>query len=389
MAVHEQSKRSRLRLFGVLFGGMVGIVLLALVGIKVMYGGGALYPDVDTKPPLSQGKAKVLTELPLPPGMVVTSPKGRIFFTYHPFGEPLRFAKGVLFELVGTKRVPFPSISIQKELEGMMGITIDKQERLWLVIPGQMKNRPTRVMAIDLPSKKVVFSHKLPKGVGGLAQDLRVSSDGKTVYLADTGLMRWTSGYIVVLDVASKHSRVLLKGHPSMMAQNWRMRTHRGTHSLGFGLITFAVGLDGIALSPDGKWLYYASMSHDSLYRVETKHLLDQARTRAQLEKDIQFVSKKPLSDGIAFDTKGNLFLTDVEAGRGLSVLQPNGKMRTFFRDERVVWADCVHVANDGTIYMTDSAIPAYLDPLMRPPTKATLQNAGPYRIYVLPALQK
>jgi sugar lactone lactonase YvrE len=153
--------------------------------------------------------------------------------------------------------------------------------------------------------------------------------------------------------------------------------------------VTFAVGLDGIALSPDGKWLYYASMSHDSLYRVETKHLLDQGRTRAQLEKDIQFVSKKPLSDGIAFDAKGNLFLTDVEAGRGLSVLQPNGKMRTFFRDERVVWADCVHVANDGTIYMTDSAIPAYLDPLMRPPTKATLQSAGPYRIYVLPALHK
>jgi len=268
-----------------------------------------------------------------------------------------------------------------------MGITIDAQERLWLVIPGQMKGKATRLVAIDLANDAIVFEHALPKGIGGLAQDLRVSRDGKAIYLADTGLMRFTSGYLVVFDVPSKKARALLKGHPSIEAQAWKMRTRRGSHSLGYGLITFAVGLDGIALSPDGKWLYYATMSHDSLYRIPTMALRDESLSREALAKKIEFVSKKPLSDGIDIDAKGNVYLTDVDTGRGLSMVTPTGELKTLFRDRRVIWADCVHVAKDGKIYMTDSGIPSYLDPLLRPPSKQTLQKAGPFRIFVLPAL--
>ncbi|MCB9644475.1 MAG: hypothetical protein H6728_15490 [Myxococcales bacterium] len=68
-------------------------------------------------------------------------------------------------------------------------------------------------------------------------------------------------------------------------------------------------------------------------------------------------------------------------------MLTPSGKLQTLFRDPRVIWADCVHIAKDGKIYMMDSGIPSYLDPLMRPPTQQTLKKAAPFRIFVLPAL--
>lgn len=368
-----------------ILGAVVGGVLLLLVVVKVLYGGGSLYPDLGTKPLVSASRAKVLVELPLPPGMVVTTKEGRVFFTYHPFAAPLRFAKGVLFELVKGDKRPYPNQALQPKLKGMMGITVDHQGRLWLVIPGQMENKATKIMAIDLKKNEVVLTHELPKGVGGLAQDLRVSRDGKTVYLADTGMFHFIPGSLVVFDVATKKARVVLKGHPSTRPQNWKMRTHQGTHSIGFGLLTFAVGLDGIALTPDDKWLYFATMSHDSLYKIPTAALKDASLSEAALAKKIVFVSKKPLSDGIDIDPKGRIYLTDVEAGRGLSVLTTKGKLKTLFRSKEVVWADCVHVGADGRVYMTDSAIPSYLDPFLRHPSKATLDAKGPYRIYVLP----
>ena len=65
------------------------------------------------------------------------------------------------------------------------------------------------------------------------------------------------------------------------------------------GLLTFVVGVDGIALTQDGQWLYYATMSHDSVYRIPTADLLDTSLNDDQLAKKIEFVGKKPMSDGI------------------------------------------------------------------------------------------
>ena len=380
----SQAKKERkmgkliIRILGVL----AGLMTLLLVVVKLVFGGGAFYPDLKTKPLVPAKKVEVLVELDYPPGMVVTAPGGRIFYTLHPFGKPERFTKAVLFELVNGKKVPYPSLEAQKKFIGMMGITIDKQKRLWLINPGQVERRPTRLYAIDLRKNKVVFEHSFANGVAGLAQDLRVTKDGKTVILADTGLMRFTSGALIVFDIQSKKARTLLKGHPSVMAQNLRMRTKKGTHSIAFGLITFAVGLDGIALTPDDKWLYYATMSHDSLYRIEMKYLLDEKLNPVELHKKIEFVSKKPLSDGIEIDKAGNVYITDVEDGRGLSVVTKDKKLKTVVRDKRMVWADCVHIDEKGAILYTDSAIPAYLPPFLTPPTKKTLKANRPYRIY-------
>lgn len=367
-------------------GIVVGLVLFLLVGLKLMYGGGSFYPDLGTKPLVPTNKVQVLTTLDFPPGMVVTSSKGRVFYTLHPFGKPERFTKAVLFELVKGKHVPYPSLRDQSKLFGMMGITVDRQNRLWAINPGATERRPTRLIAIDLNTNKIVLDHAFANGVAGLAQDLRVTRDGKTVFLADTGLMRFSSGSLIVFDVASRKSRTLLKGHSSMMAQNYKMRTKDGYHSIGYGLVTFAVGLDGIALSHDDKWLYFATMSHDSLYRIPVRALLNEKLSPKKLAATIEFLSKKPLSDGIEVDKRGNVYLTDVEHGRGLSVVTADRKLKTVVRDKRVIWADCVHIAADGSLYYTDSAIPAYLTEFLTPPSLKVLKAHRPYRIFRLEA---
>ncbi|TNE50657.1 MAG: hypothetical protein EP343_07275 [Deltaproteobacteria bacterium] len=100
------------------------------------------------------------------------------------------------------------------------------------------------------------------------------------------------------------------------------------------------------------------------------------------MAKQVEFVSKKPLSDGIEIDDKNNVYLTDVEYGRGLSVVTADRKLKTVVQDKRMIWSDCVHIAKDGSIYYTDSAIPAYLTEFLTPPSLATLKAHRPYRIY-------
>jgi sugar lactone lactonase YvrE len=355
--------------------------LLALV--KGAYGGGRPYPNVSTAPLAAEGRLETLAELALPPGNVTVSRRGRVFFNTHPFAQSQRFADAFLFELVGGVPKPYPDAASQPELAFVFGLTVDALDRLWLIAPATLDRARTRIMAYDLATDRRVFDHEFEPGVARFAQDLRVSPDGRTLYLADTGAFHFTDGAIVVVDVEGWRARPTLAGHPSTRPQDWTIRTARGPYRLGHGLLTFAVGVDGVALSADGAWLYYASMSHDSLYRVRTEYLRDASLAADALGARVERVGPKPLSDGIEVAPDGSVIITDVENG-GLARLDAAGDLRTLARRDAVVWADGVALAPDGALLFTDSAIPNYIDPLLRPPARERLAAGAPYRLYRL-----
>lgn len=361
--------------------GLVAAVVVLLVVIRLTLGGGEPYPDVSTAPRLPADRLEVLVELPLPPGNVASSASGRIFFNTHPFTQPERFADGFVFELVDGRPRPYPNAELQPRLRGVLGMTVDRLDRLWLVAPPGLEDRPTRLMAFDLTTNALVFEHALGEEAGMFSQDLRVSPDGNTVYMADTGAFFLSSPAIVVLDVQTKQARRSLSGHPSIEPQAWQIRTKDGPYALAFGLVNFSVGVDGLAISHDGQWLYYATMSHDTLYRVPTEALRDPARSPQAVAAAIEAVGRKPLSDGIEIDAAGQVYITDVENG-GLAVMSPQGELQTLVKDASIVWADGVTLAPDGTVLLTDSQIPAYIDPLLRPPTRERIDRAAPHRIY-------
>ena len=63
-------------------------------------------------------------------------------------------------------------------------------------------------------------------------------------------------------------------------------------------------------------------------------------------------------------------------------MMEPDGELRTLVKDEAIVWADGANLTADGTVLFTDSEIPAYIDPLLRPPAEERLHRAAPHRIY-------
>jgi len=358
------------------------VVALALLTIRLTLGGGRPYPDVSTSPRLPATDLEVLAELPLPAGNVAASGGGRIFFDLHPFAEPWRFTDAFLFEWVDGRARPYPDAQTQADLKGALGLTVDALDRLWVVIPAGLEDRPTRLLAFDLSTDALVFDHEFDAGT--FLQDLRVSPDGGTVYLADTGAFFLAPPALVVFDVEHRTARRVLEGHPAVEPQDWVIQTREGPYRLGWGLLTFSVGVDGLSLDPEGRWLYLASMSHDTLVRVPTASLRDPALTAEALAAAVEPVGSKPLSDGIQTDPYGRVLVTDVEHG-GVAMVTPDGTLQTVIRSEDVVWADGIALGPEGSVLLTDSRIPAYIDPLLRPPSRAQLEAAGPHRILRFP----
>jgi hypothetical protein len=380
IALPATALRGWWRLAGGIAGAVVFMVALGAV-IRMRYGGGARYADTSTTPVLPETALESLVTLDYPPGNVAVSADGRIFFSYHPFAKAQRFGSPTVFELVAGAPTPFPDAAFQARFQGAFGMTVDRQQRLWIVEPAALDHERTRVLAFDLRSRALVLEHWFAPGEARFAQDLRVSPDGETVYLADTGLLAFTPASLFVLDLASRTHRQLLATHASTQPQDWIIETPLGPHKLAYGLVSFAVGLDGIELSPDGAWLYYAAMSHDQLYKIPTAALRDPAIAPDALARRVVAVSRKPLSDGITLDRDGSVLITDVEHG-AVARVGPDGQLMTLVRSTRILWADGIVVAPDGTAILTDSAIPAYIDQLARPPTRQRLATGGPYHIY-------
>jgi sugar lactone lactonase YvrE len=360
----------------------IAILLIAgLVFIKLQYGGGKLYPDVSTAPLIPESKVETLVSLDFPPGNVSVAADGRTFFAYHPFAQVHRFNTPSVFELVAGVPKPFPSADFQKRYQGVFGMTVDQQNRLWAIEPSGLDHEKSRLIAFDLKTNTQVFEYWFPAKEAQFAQDLRVTADGNTVILADTGLFKFTAPSVLVFDVATKTYRKVLSTDPSTQPQDWMIRTKNGAHKLGYGLVTFSVGVDGIEISRDGNWLYFGTMTHDTMYKLPMTALLDPKLSAADLSKQIAPVGRKPLSDGITADAQDNILITDVENG-GIARMNAKGELVTLTKSPKVVWADGIVMAPDGNVLFTDSGIPAYIDQLARPPSRGKLQAAGPYKIY-------
>jgi sugar lactone lactonase YvrE len=173
-----------------------------------------------------------------------------------------------------------------------------------------------------------------------------------------------------------------------MRPEDWTIRTRYGRDRLLGGLLNFAVGIDGIEISNDQKWLYIASMTNSRLCRVPMSVVLNPATTTEAFNRGMEDIGQKPLSDGITIVHDGRVILTDVEHG-GIMAFDPaTQQLSSLGRSRDIVWPDGIVVAGDGDVYFTDSSIPSYLDQLVRAPAKSKLMEHRPYFIYRLKKLK-
>jgi sugar lactone lactonase YvrE len=172
--------------------------------------------------------------------------------------------------------------------------------------------------------------------------------------------------------------------HPCLSPEDWIMQTPYGPNRLLGGLINFAVGIDGIEISADQKWLYLAPMTNSRLCRIPMAVVLNPSLSPESFNQSVEDVGQKPMSDGIAIDRDGRVVITDVEHGEIMALNPITKELSKLGGSKDIAWPDGIVVANDGDVYFTDSAIPSYINQLVRPPTDAKLQQHRPYFIYRL-----
>ena len=352
------------------------LVIVGSITLRVRYGGGEPYPDLTTTAALSADQLEEYLSYPEPIGNVAVSSNGRVFFSVHPVSRP---QGNKLLEWVDGAAIPYPNGSVQPHLlETVLGIAIDRKDRLWTIDNGNHGFGTARLLAFDINSGELVHDHEFQADIaprGSFLQDLQVSPDGQVIVIADASFWR-KSPAIIVYDTTNRIARRVLESHPSVSAQNFLIRNTLKDMSYMGGLVSLKGGVDGIAFDTNGEWLYYAAISQSGLYRVRVRDLIEPTLPANQLAIRVERVSEKPLSDGLSADLDGNVYITDVEHG-AIFMVDPEGQLTTLIQSPRIRWADGLSFGPDGWLYLADSAIP---DQVLQ--TRDHVESRGPYSVF-------
>ena len=161
------------------------------------------------------------------------------------------------------------------------------------------------------------------------------------------------------MDLKSRNARRLLADHPSTKAEPGVVPVVGG-RALRFTASGAApvIHSDGIALSRDGKQLYWQALTGRRLWRIATELLRDPALGPNALGTAVEDLGESLLTDGLEIDAQGQVYLTAIERN-AIVVRCTNGTMRTLVRDPRLSWPDSLAFGPDGKLYVTTAQIHA------------------------------
>ncbi|HXT13445.1 MAG TPA: L-dopachrome tautomerase-related protein [Candidatus Angelobacter sp.] len=298
---------------------------------------------------------------------VALSRTGRMFVNYPRWQGPHDFDV-VEITSNGIAR-PFPDKEWNSWKKGESGsnkwvsvqaVYVDDNDYLWVVDAGApqmevVEDHGAKLVKIDLKHDRVarIFNLTELPGKDSYLNDVRVDTESNIAYLTES-----KQGGIVVLDTQSGKARMVLRKEPPVVSDP----NHKfvvGGGELQRGGKPMKVNSDGIALSPDREWLYFKPLSDTKLYRIRTADLRDALATGADVRNKVQDLGTNfTTSDGMIFDKKGNLYLSDVEHGAIMQVKATRGLgLRTVVRDPRLIWPDTFAWGPDGSLYVSCSQI--------------------------------
>jgi sugar lactone lactonase YvrE len=306
----------------------------------------------------------------MPTGVTVTE-TGRIFINFPRWGDDVPYT---VAEIRQGHLVPYPDLKTNVEnakdpaagFISVQSVVADGQGRVWVLdtaAPGfsEPKAGGAKLIAIDLNTNKIVKTVVFPREVilpttyvNDVRFDFRVGKEG-TAYVTDSSVKG--PGGIIVLDLASGTAtrrlsgakstsvdpefRPVIEGKPALITRDAQGKS---------GLLT--VASDGIALSSDGKTLYFCPLSSRHLYSVPTALLRDPTVSEAELEHAVVDLGEKGASDGLEADADGAVYAGDYEHN-SIRKRLADGTWQTVVEDSRVLWPDTLSIGPDGYLYFT------------------------------------
>jgi sugar lactone lactonase YvrE len=315
-------------------------------------------------PPQLEELAAVDTQLT---GVAVSQASSRVFISFPRWVDT---PSPSVAEVWADKRVlPFPNAEWNAwdgtpEKAGdhfvcVQAVFVDSKDQLWIVDPASpgfagVVPGGAKVVQVDLATGKVVRVYLLDAAAAptkSYLNDIRIDVPRSRAYLTDSGL-----GAIVVLDLVKGTARRRLEGVPAVQAEPGLTVTVQGKPWLGEDGKSPPIGSDGIALEPSGKFLYFHALTGKTLYRVPAASLADDALADDALNAQVEKAAVSAPADGLAEDSLGNLFLTDLEHD-AVRMRRADGTETTLLSDPRLSWPDSLALDGIGRLYVTASQI--------------------------------
>lgn len=319
---------------------------------------------------IGQIEPVVLVNGAMPTGVTV-SQEGRIFVNFPRWGDQVDFT---VAEIKNGQPVAYPNAEINKpnssdlskSFVSVQSVVIDPQNRLWILDTGSINFGPTsfggpKLIGIDLSQNRIFKTILFPQDVAlpttylnDIRFDLRRGRGGMA-YITDSS-SNGPNG-IIVVDLDSGRSWRKLNDHPSTKAVPGFLPSVEGQVLLermpNQPPKPIKIGADGIAISADGKQLYFCPLASRKLYSVSVDALSNEQLSDEQVARTVVDLGEKGGgSDGLESDAQNRVYLTNYEQNaiqRRLS----DGQIETLVHDPRVLWPDTMSLANDGYLYFT------------------------------------
>lgn len=218
-----------------------------------------------------------------------------------------------------------------------------------------------KLVGWNTKENKLAAVHYLPKEVSvanSFHQDLVVDEKRRVAFIADmsrSGMIDESEPAIVVVNLDNGQMRRVLQGHEYFQPKSGATMMADGKPMLftdGEGeKHPVELGLNPIAIDGNNEWVYFSTMNPGPLYRVKSEILGDFGKTDDQIATAIEKFGDKPSCDGIAADSSGRVFITNVDEN-SISVATAEGT-KIWFQDDRLVWPDGLAFTKDGAVIVT------------------------------------
>lgn len=325
---------------------------------------------------------------------VAISPQGRLFTNY-----PLWSAiyKDAVVEIGGNNnghkttagpmaKNPYPNLYMNGWQPGSNGkdkwvcvqsVVTDNKNNLWVVDAASPKmagvyQNSHKLVKINLAANTIekTYFFESVAGIDSYINDVRIDDERQYAYLTNS-----SEGSIVVVNLATGAVRQVLQNHYSTKSDPGFTFIIDGRELTKNGQ-PVKIHSDGLALTPDGDWLYYKPLTDDKLYRIRTEYLRNDTMASATLGSKVEDLGHFVCTDGMIFDKKGNLYLGDMRV-YSIYRLTPQLHLQKLITDDRLIWPDSYSISKDGYLYISCSQIqrqPDYNDGVNK--------RTGPYAIY-------
>ncbi|MBR8181545.1 L-dopachrome tautomerase-related protein [Burkholderia ambifaria] len=270
---------------------------------------------------------------------------------------------------------PFPSMegnaistAPAEHLRNVLGFYVDRtNDWLWALdmgfVAGESEAPPgaQKIVVFDLMSGRLVKRIGLD-GVadraGSFLNDIVVDERRRVAYVSDSGSRSAPDNKVglIVADFASGTARRVLDRHPDLQVEaGVKVVSHGAEVWPGKPLL---IGINGIALSPDGTTLYWTVTTGTRVRSVPTAVLRRHGSTDEQIAAEIRDLGAVGgNTDGMVTDSRGALYITDVTHNSIVKYEPRTKSMSLIASDDGVRWPDTPALLPNGDLVFTSSAL--------------------------------